>query len=241
MNAPIYLTLSAFLLLLSGCSGQSTSSDQSALAPSHAAMTCDSPEVEKNAAQKLVEWLKEKIVDNGNGNLHLNGDLQSNISTSVSIGELPPTQQCLANVTLGFKDAGGTLHTAEPVSIRFNFSPAVIELNEASLLQDGGAFASTSFLLVAEDERETAASAQASSLPGSSGAEDFERVPYALTKCTKDGCIRATSITSVSAKACAYSLEALNLNDDHDLIDGRLYPHNDRSRWYECDKLPPSS
>jgi hypothetical protein len=208
-------------LILPGCSGQIAGSDQSALAPSHAAMTCDSSEVEKNASQKLVEWLKEKIVDNGSGNLHLNGDLQSNISTSVSIGELPPTQQCFANVTLGFKDAGGALHIAEPVSIRFNFSAglsgnSVIELNEASLLQDGGAFSSASLLLVQEDERETAA-------PDTSGAKPFDRVPYVLRHCFGAQC-KDSSVTSVSEKACE--------------ISRRLVREYDASGSYECVKAP---
>ena len=72
-------------------------------------------------------------------------------------------------------------------------------------------------------------------------APSFQPAPYVMVVCTKDGCARATSVTSGSAKACAYSLDAMSMVDGDDVLaDGRLYKHNDRSRWYECKPIPVS-
>jgi hypothetical protein len=107
--------------------------------------------------------------------------------------------------------------------MRFNFSPGpdgkpVIDLNEASLLQDGGAFASTSFLLVQEDERETAATPK---LPNTSK-------PYTVTMC-----LNASTCHPVNAEVSFNSYEdcmkALveSLGPETLQNDRRFYRHDD--------------
>jgi len=91
---------------IGACSANNGDSNEIATSRSSnnaAGTNCEDSSVDGQASQQLVEWLYQKIVVPNRGDLHLNGHLLAEISTSVSVGQLQETLQCFANVTLDSK------------------------------------------------------------------------------------------------------------------------------------------
>ena len=154
--------------------------------------------------------------------MHLDGHLLTELSTSIPIGRMQGTQQCLATVTIAFKDSAGALHSSEPVSIRFNLSDGLagepqITFNEPALLEDGGAFETTSSLLLAESQRESLGtpSVDDSSTADTSPAEPQIKPVTAVPTPTP---IKAALPASPRTEAEAAPVAASSLIDDLTLV-----------------------
>jgi hypothetical protein len=153
MKATMYV-IGAVLLLpfLAACSADSD--DSPTAAPSVAVKSawpkCDDAAVMKAASDKLATWLNENV---GKDNAyHVHGSFLAEISSSNTEGRLGDTQQCLARVSVGSKDARGRLHIAGVFPVEFILTSdsdekPQIALDEAGVLSRGIANAASDLLI----------------------------------------------------------------------------------------------
>lgn len=99
-------------------------------------------------------------------------------------------------------------------------------------LTNGRAYANNSHSVWFECDQKPTSEWQAvqPSAPVSHAAPSFKAEPYALMRCVGSACVRASSVTSVSAKACAFAKDLAAEYDKEMLIDPTIS--------YECVSVP---
>lgn len=158
------LFVSAALLLpfLSACSADPGDSAASANAAASAAPSCNSSAVMTAVSEKLGKWLDQQVIRTSYKGLSVDlhakfglgvssGVTVADLQAGVTVGGRPGTEQCKADASVNFSDAGGTDASAQ-FSVEFLLNDddpngPQVTLNDASLLHYDGAFSTTASVL----------------------------------------------------------------------------------------------
>lgn len=176
----------AACVVVSSCTGATDSSSNSAVSASGEPAisddsNCDSPDVKTGAATTLADWLNAKV--GKNNSFHVHGTFITEISTSVTIGTIQGTKQCIANVSIGLKWPGGDPLVAQaPVNMHFLLTDGRITFNDAELLTDQGAFDTAGTLLAEEAQREESRQVQPE-VPTAKANPTPSSKPYTIAEC----------------------------------------------------------